>query len=225
MYRRIALPLIFGFSLALAAAAATSDTLQDLATTGGSLTIGDKTFNNFSFQESGLTSFDPSQITVTASFQNGIYFLTFTGNMSLVSASGPASADLVLNYTITALAGQISMIDQSYTGGGTNGSAHISIDETASHDGVVYGSSHLEIGDFSDPPAEGTFNGDNLDINPPQTSLDVTKDMGFGLSASNGGQVEISRVAQSFHQVPEPSTVAMLLLGSAVTLFVRVRRK
>jgi PEP-CTERM motif len=69
------------------------------------------------------------------------------------------------------------------------------------------------------------FNGDNLDINPPQTSLDVVKDMNFGLSAANGGQVEISQVAQSFHQVPEPSTVAMLLIGSAVTLFVCARRR
>jgi PEP-CTERM motif len=115
------------------------------------------------------------------------------------------------------------MIDQSYTGGGTNGSAHISIDETASHDGIVYGSSHLEIGDFSDPPSEGTFNGDDLTINAPQTSLDGAKDLGFGLSAENGGQVEISKVAQSFHQVPEPSTIAMLLLGSAVLVCVRRR--
>jgi hypothetical protein len=192
MYRRVALPLIFALSFALAAAAATSDNLQDLVNTDGSLTIGDKVFNNFDFQESGLTSFDPSQITVTASFVNGIYFLKYTGNMSFVSASGPSSADLVLTYTVTALAGQISMIDQSYTGGGTSGSAHVSIDETASHDGIVYGSSHLEIGDMSDPPSEGTFNGDNLDINPPQTSLDVVKNMNFGLSAANGGQVEIS---------------------------------
>ena len=145
--------------------------------------------------------------------------------MSFISASGPSSADLVLTYTVTALAGQISMIDQSYTGGGTSGSAHVSIDETASHDGIVYGSSHLEIGDMSDPPSEGTFNGDNLDINPPQTSLDVVKDMNFGLSAANGGQVEISQVAQSFHQVPEPSTVAMLLIGSALFVCVRRRRR
>jgi PEP-CTERM motif len=225
MYRRVALPLIFALSFALAAVAATSDNLQDLVNTGGSLTIGDKVFNNFDFQESGLTSFDPSQITVTASFVNGIYFLKYTGNMSFVSASGPSSADLVLTYTVTALAGQISMIDQSYTGGGTSGSAHVSIDETVSHDGIVYGSSHLEIGDMSDPPSEGTFNGDNLDINPPQTSLDVAKDMNFGLSAANGGQVEISQVAQSFHQVPEPSTVAMLLIGSALFVCVRRRRR
>src|SRR5437870_10818587 len=105
MYRRIALPLIFTFSLALAAEAATSDNLQDLVNTGGSLTIGDKVFNKFDYQESGLTSFDASMITVTASFQNGIYFLKFTGNMQLVSASGPASADLVLTYTVTAMTG------------------------------------------------------------------------------------------------------------------------
>jgi len=37
-------------------------------------------------------------------------------------------------------------------------------------------------------------------------------------------QVEIPRIAQSFHQVPEASTVAMLLIGSALTWVVRVRR-
>jgi hypothetical protein len=225
MYRRVVLPLIFAFSLALAAAAATSDNLQDLVNTGGSLTIGDKVFNNFDYQESGLTSFDPSQITVTASFTNGIYYLKWTGNMSFISASGPSSADLVLTYTVTALAGQISMIDQSYTGGGTSGSAHISIDETASHDGIVYGSSHLEIGDMSDPPAEATFTGDNLDINPPQSSLDVVKDMSFGLSAANGGQVSISRVTQSFHQVPEPSTIALFAIGGACLVAGKLRRR
>jgi hypothetical protein len=224
MSLRPALGLIMAFALACTATAATSDNLQDLVNTNGSLTIGDKVFNNFGYQESGLTSFDASQITVTASFQNGIYFLTYTGNMSLVSASGPTSADLLLSYTVTALSGQISMIDQSYTGGGTSGSANISIDETASHDGIVYGSSHLEIGDFSDPPAESTFTGDDLDINPPQASLDIVKDMGFGLSASNGGQVEISRVAQSFHQVPEPGTTTMLVLGSVLMLVICVRR-
>jgi hypothetical protein len=219
------LALVASLSVVAAVPAATSDNLQDLVNTGGSLTIGDKVFNNFDYQESGLTSFDASMKTVTASFQNGIYFLKFTGNMQLVSASGPASADLVLTYTVTAMTGQISMIDQSYTGGGTNGSAHISIDETASHDGIVYGSSHLEIGDFSDPPSEGTFNGDDLTINPPQTSLDVAKDLGFGLSAENGGQVSISVVKQSFHQVPEPITEIMFILGSAGMLFVCVLRR
>ena len=93
MYRRVALPLIFALSFVLAAAATTSDNLLHLTTTGGYLTIGDKTFDNFDFHESGLTNFDPSQITVTASFQNGIYFLTYKGNMSLVSGSGPTSAE------------------------------------------------------------------------------------------------------------------------------------
>src|ERR1700693_1278488 len=71
----------------------TSDTLQDLVQTNGSLTIGDKVFNNFDFFASGLTNFDPSQIRVTASFSNGEYFLTWAGNMSLVSG-GTATSDL-----------------------------------------------------------------------------------------------------------------------------------
>jgi hypothetical protein len=100
------LALVASLSVVAAVPAATSDNLQDLVNTGGSLTIGDKVFNNFDYQESGLTSFDASTITVTASFQNGIYFLKFTGNMQLVSASRPASADLVLTYTVTAMTGQ-----------------------------------------------------------------------------------------------------------------------
>src|SRR2546430_3541765 len=111
------LSLIVAVVLASAAfaSAATTDTLQDLATTGGSLTIGDKTFSNFSFFENGLTNFDPSKIQVTASVSNGVYFLTWDGNMNLVSG-GTASADLVLKYSVTATGGLIDAIDSSYTG-------------------------------------------------------------------------------------------------------------
>jgi hypothetical protein len=59
--------------------AATTDNLQPLADTNSSLTIGDKTFSDFESLASGLTSFDASQIQVTASVANGIYYLTWAG--------------------------------------------------------------------------------------------------------------------------------------------------
>src|SRR3954454_13398631 len=96
------------------ASAATSDTLAHLVATNGTLTIGDKVFSNFSYFASGLSTFDPSQIQVTASVSNGIYYLTWAGNMSLVSG-GNATADLLLGYRVTATQGVIDMIDQSYT--------------------------------------------------------------------------------------------------------------
>ncbi|MGD1089822.1 MAG: hypothetical protein ABR955_14040, partial [Verrucomicrobiota bacterium] len=73
--------------------------LQD--TPGASLSIGDKTFSGFAYNESDLTSFDASNIQVTASQVGTSYFLTWGGNMSLVSG-GAATADLLLNYTVTA---------------------------------------------------------------------------------------------------------------------------
>jgi hypothetical protein len=202
------------------ASAVTTDTLQDLATTNGSLTIGDKTFSNFSFFENGLTNFDPSKIQVTASVSNGVYFLTWDGNMSLVSGSGSsASADLVLKYSVTATGGLIDAIDASYTGSTQPaGGAFLAIDETAKDsNGNVVGSTHLD----------GQQKSDNFPINPPQSTLNVTKDISFGIV--NGGFVTISEVSQSFHQVvPEPETMTMLfagfsLLGSVVVF--RRRRK
>src|SRR5664280_725955 len=58
-------------------------TLADLAN-GGTLSIGDKTFSGFSYQASGLTSFNANNIIVTASESGGIDYLTWSGNISLV---------------------------------------------------------------------------------------------------------------------------------------------
>jgi hypothetical protein len=228
--------LKLGTALSLAAAvllglagqarAATTDNLQHLKDTNGSLTIGDKTFSDFDFQTSRLTNFDASQIKVTASFNNnnGVYYLTWGGNMSLVSNSGPASADLLLNYRVTAAAGLIDTIDQLYTGSAQpSGGAFLSIDETARDaNGNLVARSHLQADDLSDPFAEP---GDDLNIDPPQSLLDITKDIGFGISANDGGFVTITEIRQSFHQVPEASTAAMLVLGLALVGITIFRQK
>ena len=219
----IIISLAFGLVLACScrAGAATTDTLQDLVDTAGSLSIGDKVFSDFDYFASGLTSFDASQIRVTASFSNGVYHLTWAGNMSLVS-SGTASADLLLNYTVTATEGLINMIDQSYAGSAQpSGGSFLSIDETVKNsNGVVIANSHLQADDLSDPFAE---TGDDLYVDPAQQTLTVTKDLGFAVV--NGGFVTVSQVGQSFHQVPETSTTMMLVVGTAFLGMVMFRRK
>lgn len=197
-----------------------SGTLADLVANGGSLTIGDKTFSGFSYRAIGLTSFDPSQIVVNATEIGGVDYLAWSGNMSLVS-DDMAIADLLLNYKVTANHGLISMIDQAYTGSVQNG--FLAVDETV-HTGAPGGDivawSHLDAGDLSDQPTD-SIEGDSLIINPPQSVLFVTKDIGMAVF---GGSVNILRVEQSFHQVPEPSALALGTLGGAFLLF-RSRRE
>ena len=204
-----------------------SFTLAQLAN-GGTISIDDKTFSGFSYTESGLTSFNPNQIIVTATESGGIEYLTWSGNISLVSG-GIATADLKLNYIVTANAGAINAIDQNYTGSAQNGL--LAVDETAAigtFGGTVAGYSHLGVGDYSDPPAEA---GDLLNIVPLETVLYVTKDIGFSVTSSHGGFITISQVAQSFHQdppvVPEPTTMlagALLLLPFGASTL-RILRK
>jgi len=201
-----------------------SNTLANLAN-GGTLSIDDKTFSGFSYQASGLTSFNPSLIDVSVSQDaNGIDYLTWSGNISLVS-DVIASADLLLNYIVTANPGTISMIDQSYTGRSQNGL--LAVDETAAtgaFGGTVVGYSHLAVGYSSDPPAQ-TVPGDNLIINPSQSVLYVTKDIALAVISLNGGFVTIDQVEQSFHQVPEPSAMLLGSLGGGLLLFLRLRRQ
>jgi hypothetical protein len=215
--------------VAMIQTAQASISLADLAgTPGATLSIGDKTFSGFGYTASGLTSFDPNQIIVTATESGGIDYLTWSGNISLVSG-GIASADLLLNYIVKSTGEPINLIDQAYTGSAINGL--LAVDETAAigaFGGTVAGYSHLQPGDMSDPPAE-IGQGDNLIINPSQSVLYVTKDIGFGVTSPNGGFISISQVAQSFHQVPEPTTMlagALLLLpfGASTLRILRKRQ-
>lgn len=205
------------------ASAIQTDNLQNLVNTGGSVSIGDKTFSNFGYLAGGLTGFDASQIIVTASIVGDTYFLTWGGSIALAS-TGPAIADLLLNYTVTATAGSIFSIDQSYTGSAQpSGGAFLAVDETVRSGATIVANSHLEAGDLSDPFAEV---GDQLLINPALTTVDVTKDIALAITSPNGGLVTISQVAQSFHQTSVPDGgMTVILLGVALSGIGVLRRK
>jgi len=221
------------------AQAAFTGTLADLASTpGATLSIDDKIFSGFSFHAVNLSGFDANNIIVTASIgPGGVDYLTFGGNIQLAGFSF-ATADLLLGYSVTATGGQaISMIDQRYTGGAINGS--LLINETATSAGAPAAHSQLSVNDVSDPsvyPNGNPFDvGENdlLSVIPPQTTLYVTKDLSFTILNGTPGnpisQVAATSVQQSFHQVPEPTTMiagALLLLpfGASTLRILRKRQ-
>ena len=212
-------------------------TLQSLADTpGATLTIGDKTFSNFGFTTSladaGELNTEAAGLLVTAYAGNGIVgavgvdYLDFSGLIAVDNTHGSADllGDLKITYTVTANPGSISMIDQQYTPNAVPSQGQIIIGETVANNGNIVGNSTLTLNptDLSDPQAEA---GDNLVIDPSQNVLNVEKDI--SIDAFAGSLVGLSDVQQSFHQVPEPTTVlagALLLLPLGASTLRILRR-
>lgn len=218
--------LVFSFTLAAGAtslfAQVYTGTLANLATNGVALTVDDKIFSGFTYKSSGLTSFDPSAITVTASQSGGVDYLTWSGNISLTSSS-TAIGDLVLNYIVTSTGAPIDMIDQSYTlGSAVNGSLKVDETVSTSSGGVpIVASSSLDINTTSQTQ------GPTLNVNPAQSVLYVTKDISLAVAPPVGasGTVTITQVVQSFHQVPEPGTMLFGGLGGGLLLLLNLGRR
>jgi VPDSG-CTERM motif len=211
------------------AQAITTSDLGSLIANNGSLTIGDKTFSNFTFSAmTGLSGVLASGITVTASFDSGtgIYFLSYAADLSLSNiGTGTLSGDVLLGYRVTASGGnRIDYIDQRYTGGGGPNS-FLRVDETINAGAGILGASHLSAPlDTSDfPGSEETIEGDNLfPIGGPQPFLNVSKDI--HLSVVGAGDVSLSLVEQSFHQSVPDGGSAVALLGIALAGIEGVRR-
>ena len=209
--------------------AAFTDSLADLTSATGtynSLSIGDKTFSDFSYLASALTGFNAANVTVTASVDaGGVYFLTWSGNVAALASLTPTTGDLLLNYRVSASAGVIAKIDQGYTGSGI-----VSVVETVSpSSGGVPITSTIVL------PLTGVLNPnseDNIPVVPPSATLYVTKDIGLAVLPNGSFASDlatISQVEQSFHQVavPEPTTViagVLLMLPLGVSTLRILRR-
>ncbi len=210
---------------------------------GGTLTVGDNTFSDFSYTESGLTSFNAANITVTASAVGNVDYLTWGGNISLALIGGfgtTAAGNLLLNYVVTATGGNtINEIGQNYTGTVASGSATIGIAETVTAPnagGATLASAYLSDTytyepNFSNVPP--SLNGSEPFISPPQSTLEVMNSISIGTVNSQpipgfpgyyDASVHLSQIQQPFDPVPEPATMA-LLAGTLLPLLPGMKKK
>jgi hypothetical protein len=188
----------------------------------GSIQIGDKIFADFSFS-SNTGEVTAAGINVEA-IQSGFdYYLIFTGDMVAGYIPGVAT-DFVIGYTVATTSGDPLLvgIDQWFqlSSGGTGGDITIAESAYASNPFVpgipppVVAQSNVSFifpnSDYEDPPGE-PLQGDQLVINPPLAKIWIKKD--FNLDPNEGGTVGTSILIQSFHQVPEPTTLLLLGLG------------
>jgi hypothetical protein len=234
--------LLSGLLCQTAQAQEAQETLAELAG-GGTLTVGDNTFSDFSYAESGLTSFNAADITVTASAAGNIDTLTWGGNISLASLGSlgtTATGNLLLNYVVTETGGQrINEIGQNYTGTVASGSATIRIAETVTAPnagGATLASAYLSDTctyepDFSNIPL--SLNGSKPFISPSQPILDVVDSISLGTVNAQpvpgfpgyyDASVHLSQIQQPFDPVPEPAATA-LLAGTLLLLPPGMRKK
>jgi len=203
---------VFGLLVGLAAmgSVASATTIADInATQCKCVQFGDKIFNGFSTGG----SINENLVNVTGSQVGDTVFINFGGPFSTAG-----TVDFQLFYHVTALAGLIQSIDQSFnlTSQGTGGS--VGIGETVYSDAgrnfIVANSSigFFLVGDLNDPPGEPA-QGDQLVINPALNQVWVSKDI--FLHANDGGLVGATIITQSFHQtaVPEPMTLSLMGVG------------
>ena len=201
-------------------------TLQQLVNDGATgVTVGDKTFYNFSYQ--GSATVPATAILVTTSTNpEGLRF-AFAWN----STNG-MNEDSVIQYCVhvnTTVPQQlINGVGLDFNAAGTIpgtstfGTVTETISDLSQH---ILPGGNISVIDFGDS------NPNNRDsttfaVNPPMRDLCVTKDIQVDSAptASGGGTAMISFVDNTFTQTPEPASLGLLGIGAAMLLRRRCSR-
>lgn len=207
-----------------------SISFANLTNSTASVLIGDKLFGNFTFSyiSSDTNASDnlvPADLVLSA-LSNQVGF-GISIQLAGFSAEAMDFKDIALTFSaqVTNSPNLISGVDLSINGGAT-GMGEANVSENIYTEGIGVGNiAHL----FANIDANSATLEDAVTFSTPQAMIWVEKDLSVdadpgGTDCSDSNYAVISLVDQTFAQVPEPSTVALLGAGLAGLLVLRRRK-
>ncbi|XAL99126.1 PEP-CTERM sorting domain-containing protein [Phycisphaeraceae bacterium D3-23] len=192
--------------------------LADLIDNDGSVIVGDKLFSNFDYVAGGDMP-DASGVTVVDLVDGfGNFGIQFQG--AFMDLAGGGASDALITFDVTVLdpnfeissallAGDLAIVN------GSGGSSFGGVTESFL---TANASDTLSI--FTG--TAGTQLSDSVSFLQPVSTLTVQKDIILFAQDGDADAVTISTIDQSFEQIPEPGSLALLGLGALA--MVRRRR-
>jgi hypothetical protein len=204
-----------------------------VGTNGLSVMIGDKLFGSFGFSytetDGNVGDYLTAANLVLSALSNQVGF-GVSIQVPLVSVGGGIK-DMTLQFTAQVMnsANLISDLHLDFTGS-AHGTGLATIDESVYASGFGAGKLtdlNLQLANGVYTPSGGEA---NVTFIPPQSKIWIEKDVFVSgnpddFSDSNpGDNASITIIDQTFSQIPEPSTMALLTAGMAGLLVVRRRK-
>lgn len=184
-------------------------TLSDLIANDGTVQVGDKLFSDFTYAWTGDMP-DASGIQVIGiSNPGGDLGISFVG--SFQDLTGGGASDALITFNVTVLDNSMFISGANLVGdiavvGGAGGDSFGSVTETFLP-GITDDLMVIYADESSSQLSASTA------FNPPLTTLSVQKDI-ILFADDDADAVTMSFVDQTFDQVPEPGSLALVGLGA-----------
>jgi len=190
----------------------------------GNIVLGDKTFSGWSYSSIGPDMPGAANVTVQAQLIAGNIGLEFLGSWHANPGNGLETA--IINYLVTTTGGWLISdvhLDGDPTVNGGNGQVQVleSVSDPANHNTVLLNT--LSIYDIVSGTSRTTRLNDFLFTNPQLPSLFIEKTI-MASSDSPTTVAGVLHIQQSFSQVPEPGSLAMIVTGLGL-IGIGIRRR